>query len=202
VQLRGVTVMARAVPGSVGSLVAATARAVRATPIDASGQFTTQEYVPGPYRLIVAGAPPGWIVKGATVGGRDAVDRTFELTSFGATDAIITITNRISTVTGLVRDEQGQPTPHAAVAAFPVDRTLWRQAGMSSRRVQATPPDASGRYSFRGLPEGDYYVVAVDWPAADFSDGDVLAVLSPSATRVTVGDGTSYTQDLRLVVKR
>jgi hypothetical protein len=68
--------------------------------------------------------------------------------------------------------------------------------------VQATPPDASGRYSFRGLPEGDYYVVAVDWPAADFSDGDVLAVLIPSATRVSVGDGTSHTQDLRLVVKR
>jgi hypothetical protein len=44
--------------------------------------------------------------------------------------------------------------------------------------------------------------VASEWPAADFSDGNVLTALIPSGSRVTITGGESHTQDLRVVVKR
>jgi S1-C subfamily serine protease len=65
---------------------------------------------------------------------------------------------------------------------------------MASRRVQVAAPGRDGRYTFRGLPAGDYIVAASDWPAADFSDGNVLTVLIPSGARVTIVGGESHTQ--------
>jgi hypothetical protein len=56
---------------------------------------------------------------------------------------------------------------------------------MASRRVQTAGPQRDGRYSFYGLPDGEYYVVAPDWSAADFSDPQVLTKLMPHASRVT-----------------
>jgi hypothetical protein len=152
--------------------------------------------------MIVSGIPPGWTLKSVTTNGQNAVDRAFELTAAGITDMVVTITDRITTVTGIARDGNGTAVPAATVAAFPTDRSLWRIPGMASRRVQTAAPGRDGRYTFRGLPAGDYFVVAVDWPSADFSDGNVLSKIMASGTRVTLNDGESRTQDLLVRVMR
>ena len=85
---------------------------------------------------------------------------------------------------------------------FSADKSLWPVPGMASRRLQTTPPRRDGSYSFRGLPEGEYIVVAADWPTADFADAQVLTKLMASGSRVTLGDGEARTQDLRVVVIR
>ena len=197
-QFLAVGVAARPVPGSLGAL--------HTWPGpdrgDASGRFTTREFIPGQHMMVVSGIPSGWTLKSVTTNGQNAVDKAFELSSSGISDMVVTLTNQITTVTGVARDGSGVVVHGATVAAFPTDRSLWRIPGMASRRVQTAAPGRDGRYMFRGLPAGEYFIVAVDWPSADFSDGNVLSKVMASATRVTLNDGESKTQDLLVRVMR
>jgi len=168
---------------------------------DENARFVTGPMVPGPYMAVVSSLPPGWTLKSVTVGAQNAVDRPFELTLTGVTDLVVTITDRVSTLGGTVRDANGQSQPMATVAVFPVDKALWPPPGMASRRIQTAAPGRDGRFSFRGLPAGEYFVVATDWPA-DFSVTKVLATLMSDAARVTLNDGESRSQDVRMLVKR
>jgi hypothetical protein len=168
--------------------------------VDADGRFTTQPLVPGPYQMSMNGMPVGWTLKAIIAGGQNAADKTFQLSSSGITDMLVTFTDKRSTLTGFVRTADGDPGTVATVVVFPTDRSLWRLPGMPSRRVQTAGPQRDGRYSFFGLPDGEYYVVAADWPTADFSDGQVLTKVMPQASRVTIVDGQTITQDLRMVV--
>lgn len=198
-QLRAVTVTARAVPGAPGAIKST--RVVRPDRPDPA-QFTTMEYIPGPYMLEVQGLPRGWLLRSATAKGQDLVDKPFELPMSGLSDIVVTLTDQISTLTGVVRDVNGAPAPAATVAVFPTDRSLWRIPGMGSRRVQTAAPGRDGRYAFAGLPAGEYFLVACDWPSADFSDGTVLSALIGLASRISIGDGTPHTLDLRAAVRR
>lgn len=196
-QLRAMLVTARPVPGSLGSLMG-TLRQPTERPDET--RFITSQNVPGPYMMNVTGIPPGHILKSVTAAGQNIADKQFDLSASGLNDVIVTITDQISTVTGVARDDSGKGAPLATVAVFPADKSLWRLPGMASRRVQVAAPARDGRYTFRGLPAGEYIVVAADWPAADFSDGNVLTRLIPSGSRLTLGDGESRTQDLRVTV--
>jgi hypothetical protein len=194
---RSVAILARGVPGSTAALTSLPAGAM-----DAAGGFTTLPLVPGPYQMSVTVMPSGWSMKSIVAGGQNAADKTFQLSPSGITDMVVTLTDKRSTLTGLVRTADGDPATAATVAVFPTDRSLWRLPGMASRRVQTAGPQRDGRYSFYGLPDGEYYVVAPDWSAADFSDPQVLTKLMPHASRVTLGEGQTVTQDLRMVVVR
>jgi hypothetical protein len=196
-QLRAITVVPRPVPGSPGSLIGA-GRTATQHPDDS--RFTTVATVPGAHMMMVTLVPPGYVLKSVTSGGQNIGDKPFELPPSGLSNVMVTITDRISTLSGLARDAEGRPVPAATIAVFPADKSLWRLPGMLSRRVQTAAPGRDGRYTFRGLPAGDYIVVAADWPSADFSDGDVLTRLTQSGVRVTLGDGENRTQDLPVVV--
>jgi hypothetical protein len=168
---------------------------------DDNGRFVTGPMVPGPYMIVVTNLPAGWMLKSVSVGPQNGADKPFELTSDGATDVVVTITDKVSTLTGTARDANGQPEPVATVAVFPADRSLWAPPGMASRRIQTTAPGRDGRFAFRGLPAGDYLIVATDWPA-DFFDNKVLGALVGDAVRVTIAEGGTSSQDVRVVVKR
>ena len=191
---RSVGLTPRGVPGSIAAL--STAPLARG---DDAGRFVTGQLVPGPYQMSLTMSPPGWTLKSITTGGQNAVDKTFQLSS-GITDMVVTFTDKRSTLTGIVRNADGDPGTFATVAVFPADRSLWRLPGMASRRVQTAGPRRDGRYSFSGLPDGEYFVVGTDWPSADFSDPQVLTKLMPQASRVTITEGQTSTQDLRVVV--
>jgi hypothetical protein len=115
---------------------------------------------------------------------------------------VVTISNRVSTVTGLARDVDGKAVASSVVAIFPTDRGLWRLPGMQSRRMVTTAPNRDGRFTFTGLPSGEYFVVAADWPSQDFADADVLKTLIQHAQKLTLGDGERRTLDLRVVVMK
>ena len=168
---------------------------------DDSGRFMTGPMVPGPYMTVVSNLPSGFALKSVTLGAQNAADKPFELTPSGITDLVVTITDKVSALTGTARDANGQPEPMATVAVFPVDKALWPPPGMASRRIQTTAPGRDGRFSFRGLPAGEYLVVATDWPA-DFSDTRVVATLMSDAVRVTLNDGEARSADVRVLVKR
>lgn len=190
---RRALVQMTAQPGSVGALAGSSI----GDRVDENGRFTTREIIPGGY---AANATlQGYVVKSITAGGENAMDRPFQVTS-SSQSLIVTVSDRLATVTGIARTERGEPAQAATVAIFPADKSLWRVPGMASRRVRTAAPDRDGRYTFINLPAGDYCVIAVDWPAADFSDGHVLTKVMPSASRVTLTDTASVTRDLRVVV--
>ena len=193
------TVRAIPLPGSDAALVGFPGT----TRIDASMQFATRPLAAGRYMMTTTGGVPGCVVKTITAAGRDAIDRPFELTSAGVADVVITLTNKASRLTGIARDANGNPAASGTViAVFPQDRTLWRLPGMQSRRMVNVAPGRDGGFSFIGLPPGDYYLVAADWPSREFADADTIAALIPQAQRITLGEGETRHQDLRVVVMK
>ena len=196
--LRAASIAARPLPGSPGALQVRQL-IVRA---DQNLRFVVPALIPGPYMMSVTNLPPGWVLKTVTSNGQNIVDRSFTVGASGLTDVVISVTNQISSITGIVRGTDGKASSNPTVAVFPTDKTLWRLPGLGSRRVQTAAPSRDGRYTFRSLPAGDYYVVAVDSPSADFSDSNVLNALISFAQKVTLGEGESRTQDLRMAVMR
>jgi hypothetical protein len=60
-----------------------------------------------------------------------------------------------------------------------------------------TRASKSGAYSFSGLPEGDYFVIAIsDEVAGEWQDPRFLELMSREAARVTIAEGDKRTNDL------
>ena len=195
---RNLGVMPRAVPGSVAAIVSAGL----GRNVDEQGHFTTPPGAPGPYVLSVTGAPAGWTVRSAMVGGVDALDVPVELGETGVEQVIVTLSDRTSSIAGIARGASGRPADMATVGVFPVDKSLWRRVGMGSRRTAIALPDRQGRYRLGGLPSGEYFVVAIEGAAFDLSDHATLTRLVPLAARLSLADGESRTQDLRTVAMK
>src|SRR5262249_26336863 len=99
-------------------------------------------------------------------------------------------------INGTLTNEQGTPVPDFTVLAFTTDSTLWRP---QSRQIATARPDQTGKYRIRGLPAGQDYLVAVD-PAGQGERVNPVDLdeARQGATRVTLVDGDSKTQDFRV----
>ena len=132
-------------------------------------------------------------------GGRDVIDTGFD-GSLGIDfdDVVITLTTKVPTLTGVVRDAEGLAS--GVVIAFPVERERWVGYGLEPRRFRTAPAGLDGTFRVVDLPQGDYFLAAVD--AKDINswvDPKFLAAAAPLATRVTLKWGASITQDLKIV---
>jgi hypothetical protein len=100
-------------------------------------------------------------------------------------------------LSGALSDGVGRPTSDLSMILFPTDRALWFQG---SRRLRApVRPASNGRFSFTGLPPGEYYLAALtDFDPNDWYDPEFLEQVVPGAIKVTLADGERKTQDLKL----
>jgi len=82
------------------------------------------------------------------------------------------------------------------VLAFPTDNTLWQA---QARQIMTARPDQTGKYRIRGLPKGEYYLVAVD-PAeqGEWFNPQYLDEHRQGASRVTLSDGDTKTHDFKV----
>ena len=113
----------------------------------------------GPLMLRVEGVPAGWALKNVSVNGLDVTDSPFDFKSgSNVTGAVITLTDRITEITGMVNDSRGQQISDYVLVAFPEDRRFW---GAQSRYVQTTRPNQNGTFSMKGLPPGRYLAAVV-----------------------------------------
>jgi len=165
--------------------------------VDASGRFTVNGFIPGRYRLNVAGVASPWKVASAGVGGRDAMDLPLEVRSTDdLTGMVVTLTDRSTTVSGRLQDANGQPGPNFTVVVFPSDNRYWLP---QARRIQATRPGTDGRYSVHGLPPGDYRVAVVpDVEPGQWYDPAWLQSVIAQSIAFTLAEGQQLTQDLRV----
>ncbi|MBA2306469.1 MAG: carboxypeptidase regulatory-like domain-containing protein [Acidobacteria bacterium] len=164
--------------------------------VDAGGRFTVPSVVPGRYRLSASGAS-GWTAESSVISGQDALDFAYEVKgNQNISDALITLTDRQTELTGAMTDDKNQPATGYTVIAFPADARYWTG---TSRRVQTTRPATDGRFAFRNLPPGDYRLASVlDLEPGATSDPAFLQQLEASSLRVTLQPGEKKIQDIKL----
>ena len=163
---------------------------------DAAGRFSISGVVPGKYRVSVGGPPAAWTTKSAVFNGREALDFFVEVKPGEDQSGVITLTTHPGTLSGMLQDSSGQPTAAYTIIVFPSEERLWAPP---ARRIQATRPATDGRYSFSGLPAGEYRLVAVtDVEPGQWYDPAFLRELGGLALPITLGDGERRVQDLRV----
>lgn len=162
------------------------------------GSFSIPDLPPGSRMVRVSGLPQSWTLKAVYLDGRDMTDDMIDLKpSETAGRLTILLTDKATTLTGAVVDENGQALTDYTVIAFPADSNLWRPM---SRFIQAGRPDKDGTYTIRGLPPGEYLLRAVDdVDQGEWYDPELLATLRTGATRVTLQEGDTKSLDLKLV---
>jgi hypothetical protein len=142
--------------------------------------------------------PSDWMVKAILYNGSDITDGFIELGSGETMSGVeVVVTNRVSTVSGELSDEKGRPTVDGTILLFPQDRAQW---GDNSRTVRAVRPDTRGRYQLRGLPAGEYLVIAVNYVEDGmWNDPEYLESIREDALKLTLGEAASQTVSLKLM---
>jgi hypothetical protein len=165
-------------------------------PPDAAGAFVVDGVVPGRY-LVRAVEPQGWAIRSITLGGRDALDLPVAFApGEHVQDAIVTFTDRLAELSGTFQNDAGAPAVDFTVVVFPRSRELW-DAG--ARRIRATRPATTGRFTFANLPPGDYLLAALtDVQTGEWLDPAFLEQLVAGAVAVAIAEGERKTQDIRI----
>jgi hypothetical protein len=191
--LKGMFVADSAVVQALPTTLRASVRQVRAgggVSMMGSGRNSFQAAgMTGPFYIDVQGVPDGWTVRQISVEGADVTDEAIDLKRQTA-DARIVLTNRITTLAGIVQARR-DPARHIVVA-FPNDESRW---AYPSRYVRAARADERGRFRIAGLPPNErYYAVAVDYlEDGEEHDPQLLERLRAHATTFSLGDGEQRT---------
>ena len=152
--------------------------------------------VRGRSRILVR-PPPAWQVKSMTHNGEDVTDRAID---FGADLEVsgiqITLTERLTDLTGAVLDARGNPVQDYVVVVFAEDEGRW---SFPTRFISTGRPDQAGRFRIRGLPPERYAAVAVEYlePGEELNPG-TLERLRASATVFALIEGEARGVDLKL----
>jgi hypothetical protein len=181
-------------PSPIGMLI--NARALGGGRVDQDGTFELRGLA-GPQMIRVQGVPPGWSLKSITLDGLDITDAPYDFRpGNNVTGLVITLTDRVTEITGSVRDGRGQPIADYVLVAFPDDTKLW---GAQSRFVQTTRPNQNGTFSIKGLPAGRYLAAVV--PALENglqNDPAVLEQLRPRARSFSLAEGQTLNLNLEM----
>ena len=150
---------------------------------------------PGLWR-IEGNAGPDWTVGRVRYKGVDVTDSGFEIRpNENIADIEIEVTDRLATVSGLIRDAPGKSVPHAGVEVFSQDAERWTD----SRYVRTLRSDQNGRYKASDLKPGRYYAIALDdIDPGDAGDPEFLDRIRRNATTFSVSEGEARTVDLRV----
>jgi hypothetical protein len=181
-------------PSPIGMLISA--KALGGGRVGQDGTFQLRG-IAGPQIIRVQGVPVGWALKSVTIDGADITDAGFDFRpGHDINGLVVTLTDRLSEVTGNVRDGRGQPVADYVLVAFPEDAKLW---GGQSRYVQTTRPNQNGTFSLKGLPPGRYLAAVV--PALENglqNDPAVLEQLRPHGRTFSLAEGQVLNLNLEM----
>ena len=148
----------------------------------------------GPVTFSASG-PRDWRVRSIVVDGVESFGRLVDVGP-GAHEIEIVLTDRHSSIEGVVVDRRGTPLSGFDVVLFSPDPTRWYTM---SPFVRQTRSSHNGRFEAGLLPAGDYLVVAAEGvPLVMVGDPvPTLQRLQSIATRITVRDEEHKTISIR-----
>jgi hypothetical protein len=138
-----------------------------------------------------------WSVKGVYWHDQDISDTPLEFTPGQNIDGLeVVFTKKVTELTGLVRDDKGQPALDSSVVIFPGDSSRWTY---QSRYLRAARVDQDGRFRIRLPPHDDYRIVAVrELEEGRSADPEFLESVRNLASRVSLREGQTAVQDLKV----
>jgi hypothetical protein len=141
--------------------------------------------------------PGGWAIRAVWLNGIDVTNSGVEFHPNEHVSGLeVELTNRLTTISGLVTNARGESVTEYSAIAFSQDREQWTG---TTRYQGSGGPDQDGRFKITGLPPGDYYIVAIDKiEPGQSSDPDFLETVRSNATAVSIREGDSRTVDLKL----
>jgi protocatechuate 3,4-dioxygenase beta subunit len=166
-------------------------------PITHGTRFTMTELW-GPTRVQVTSPDERWYLKSITINGFEVADSPFDFglegRSFEDVEAVFAAGP--AAITGRVLDDRRVPAVAASVLAFASESSRWF---LGSRWIKSATTNVDGAFAIKGLPPGEYYVVAVEGldRAARQDPSSFLDELLPSATRVPAAGGVDQVTTLR-----
>ena len=166
--------------------------------VSPDGSFRTTGLIPGRYVLGVSPLGP-WQLESAMLNGIDISDQPFDAAGDDIADVVITMSDQVSALSGTVRDDKGLPVDGGRVIVFPIDRTRWVGQGENPRRHRAAVTSPAGLYSLKGLPPGEYFVVALGArDNAAWQTPDAFARFSQAAQKITLATRETRTLDVKV----
>ncbi len=170
--------------------------------VQTNGSFALTGIEPGLHYVRVAGGGnPSqgggqWSLKSVLIGGTDVADIPFEIKPGQNIDNLnVVMTDRSTDLSGTVRDAQNAGASAVTVIAFSTEAQYWRA---QSRRISTSRTGDTGAYHIRGLPPGDYFILAVDdVEQGEWFDPAYLDAMKEKAQRITLQDGDKKSFDVR-----
>jgi hypothetical protein len=162
------------------------------------GRFIAHAIIPGAYRpspTLQGIRTPigGWWLQSILLGGRELLDAPIELTG-PSNDAVVTLSDRASALSGTVTDAAGIPLADHHVIIFSANPAHWFPL---SRRIAAIGLPGTGRYAVRNLPPGDYFLlVDDDVEPGEWFDPGYLGRAAGRAGRVQLGRHQEVIRDI------
>ena len=196
---KGAQVIALA-PGGISSIIGIAGRALGGGRVNTDdGAFQLRGLL-GPQMIRATGLPSGWALRSISLEGEDITDEPFDFKPGGnLTGLVITLTDKITDLSGAVKDDQGQPAKDYVLVVFPDDPKLWSG---QSRHVRTARPNQDGNFNIKGLPPARYYAIAIEsLETGTQNDPALLEHLRPRAKAFTLAEDQSLTLDLTIAMQ-
>lgn len=131
------------------------------------------------------------------VGGQDALDFGIVVEpNLDVSGATLSFVDRNQEVSGTIQDPTGKPTADFTIVLFAADKAYWVP---QARRIQSARPGTDGKFTFRGIPPGEYRLTAVtDVEPGEWYDPNFLSQLLSASIPVVVRDGEKKVQDIKV----
>jgi hypothetical protein len=151
---------------------------------------------PGQLLIDVVGAAPKLFLRSVTINGGDITDTGVAVDAGEQlTDIVVSLTANPSVIDGKAGDDK-PPADYVAVV-FDKDRSHWQ---FRSRRIVATRAQRDGTFQIKGLPDGTYLAIGVDYlEPGEERDPDLLEQWSARASEVTVTNGSSARVNIHVI---
>jgi Carboxypeptidase regulatory-like domain len=156
------------------------------------GAFSLRNIASAAYRVQIQNLPAGYYVKAIRFAGRDLVRRELDLSAGGGGALEIILSSKPASVTGTVRNSDGDPVADSTV-------NLWTKDDPDIRTART---DASGHFTISNLAPGECRVIA--WESLDrgvIENPSFRAAFESQAIVVTLKEGSSESADLKVVSK-
>jgi Carboxypeptidase regulatory-like domain len=140
---------------------------------------------------------PDWSVKTVLHNGVEVIDTPINFVPGQTVEGFeIVLSRKRTELSGQINGERGVKETDATVVVFSEDAARW---GYGSRYVRTARPNQDGRYTLRGMPPHDYFVVAVkDLEPGQAQDPEFLDSIRTQAQRVSLGENETRVQDLKI----